>query len=92
VVECGGELAVPVANQELEPPGPAAGAHEQVAGLLGGPGSGRMRGDAQDVHGPGLDLRHEQHVQALGQHGIGMQEVTGKNAGCLGGQELPPYR
>jgi hypothetical protein len=41
-VERGGELAVPVANQEVEPAGPLAEVHEEVAGLLGGPGSGRM--------------------------------------------------
>jgi hypothetical protein len=51
-----------------------------------------MRGDAQDVRGPGLDLQHEQHVQALEQHGVDVQEITGKDAGCLGYQELPPGR
>ena len=69
---------------------PYAEPEGEVAGLLGGPGSGWMRGDAQDVHGPGPDLQHEQHVQALEQHRVDMQEVTGENAGSLGGQELPP--
>jgi hypothetical protein len=39
-VECGGELAVPVADQEPEPSEVVAEVHEQVAGLLGNPGSG----------------------------------------------------
>ena len=34
-VERGGELAVPVADQEPEPVGVLAEVHEQVAGLLG---------------------------------------------------------
>jgi hypothetical protein len=54
--------------------------HEQVAGLLNGPGSRQVRGDAQDVHGAGLDLHHNQHVQASQQHGIDMQEVTREDA------------
>ena len=72
--------------------GPLAEVHQEVAGLLGGPGSGRMGGDAQDVHGPGLDLHHEQDVQALEQHGVDVQEVARQDAGRLGGQELPPGR
>ena len=51
-----------------------------------------MGSHAQDVHGTGLDLHHEQDIQALEQHGAGMQEITGEDAGCLGGQELPPRR
>jgi hypothetical protein len=51
-----------------------------------------VRGDAQDVHGPSLDLHYEQHIQALQQHGIDVQEIAGEDAGCLGGQELPPSR
>jgi hypothetical protein len=43
----------------------------------GGPGSGRVGGDAEDVHGPGLDLHHEQDIQAPQQHGIDVQEVAG---------------
>ena len=38
----------------------------------------------------GLDLHHEQDVQALEEHGVNMQEVTRQNPGRLGGQELPP--
>jgi hypothetical protein len=42
--------------------------HEKVAGLLGGPGSGRMSGDAQDVHGPGLDLHDEEDMHTPERH------------------------
>src|SRR2546430_12582690 len=57
----------PVTDQEPEAARALAEVHEKVAGLLGGPGSGRVRGDAQDVHGPSLDLHYEQHIQALQQ-------------------------
>jgi hypothetical protein len=66
--------------------------HEQVTGLLGGPRPGRVSGDTQDVHPPGLDFHHEQDVQALEEHGVNIQEVTRQDRGCLGGQELPPGR
>jgi hypothetical protein len=48
-----------------------------------------MGGHAQDVHGPGLDVHHEQDIKALEQHGVDVQEVTGKDARCLNGEELP---
>ena len=48
-----------------QPAGALADVRQEVAGLLGSPGSGRMGGDAQDVHGAGLDLHHEQDIQAL---------------------------
>jgi hypothetical protein len=92
LVEFPGELAVPVADQEPEAASPLAEVHQEAAGLLGGPGPLRMSGDARDVHRPGLDLHHEQDINALEQHGIDVKEVAGEDAGDLGGQELPPGR
>ncbi len=83
-------------SASTRPPSPRSSAlariHEQVAGSLGGPGPARMSCHADDVHGPGLDLHHEQDIKAMRQHGAGVQEVTGQDAGCLGGRELPPRR
>jgi hypothetical protein len=42
------------------------------------------------MHRHGLDLHHEQHVHALEQDGIDVQEVAGQDAVCLSFQELPP--
>jgi hypothetical protein len=42
-----------------------------------------MRGDAQDMHPPGADLHHEEHVQAAEEHGVNMQEVTRQDPGRL---------
>jgi hypothetical protein len=44
------------------------------------------------VHRPGLGLHHEQHVHALEQHGVDVQEVAGQDARRPGFQELPPRR
>jgi len=52
LIERRSELAVAVADQEPEGAGAITEVYEQVAGLLGGPGPGRVRGDAQDVDGP----------------------------------------
>ncbi len=82
-VERRGELAVPVTDQE--PDGALAQVHEKVAGLLDGPGSGRMGGNAQDVHGPRLDLHDEEDIHTTEQHGIDLQEVAGQDAGRLAG-------
>ena len=48
-VEGGGELAGAVADEEPERGGPVVKVHQEVAGLLGGPGSGRMAGRPEDV-------------------------------------------
>ena len=79
------ELGVPVTDQEPEPAGALAEVHEKVAGLPDGPGSGRIGGNAQDVHGPGLDLHDEQDMHTAEQHGIDRQEVAGQDAGRLAG-------
>ena len=75
-----------------QPAGTFAEVHEQVTGLLGSPRPGRVSGDTQDVHPPGLDFHHEQDVQAPEEHGVNEQEVTRQDRGRLGGQELPPGR
>ena len=49
-VKGGGEFAVPVADQEPEPIAAFAEVHQQVAGLLGDPGAGRMGSDHGKVH------------------------------------------
>src|SRR5215467_1396483 len=48
LIECRGELAVSVADQEPEAACPVTEIHEQVAGLLGGPGSGGV-GPYRDI-------------------------------------------
>jgi hypothetical protein len=65
--------------------------HSQVPGLLGRPGLGRVASHAQDMDGPGLDLHHEQDIQALQQHSVHVQKVTCQDAGRLSGQELPLF-
>jgi hypothetical protein len=92
LVEHGGEFAVAVADQEFEPGSPLTEIHEKVARLLGGPRTGWVSGDAENVHPPGVDLHHEQDVQALEEHGVNVQEIARQDPGRLEGQELTPGR
>ena len=64
--------------------------HQQVAGLLGDPGSGRVGGDANDVDLPSGQFQEEQHVDALEDHGVEGAEVAGEDGVGLGGEELLP--
>jgi hypothetical protein len=43
-----------------------------------------MSSGAHDVHCPCLDVHHEQHVHALEEHVIDVQEVAGHDRACLG--------
>ena len=91
-VEGGGELAVPVADQEPEPVGAIAEIHQQVAGLLGDPGPGRVCGDPGEVHAATLVLDHDQNVEAAQEDGVDVGEVDREDRVSLGGEELSPGR
>ena len=52
-VEGCGEPGVAIADEEPEPPAGIVEVHGEVAGQLGQPSAGRVRGDAEDVHAAG---------------------------------------
>ena len=65
--------------------------HDEVAGLLGGPGPVGVRGDAEDVQVAVADLEHEQDVEpSQRERAVDVEEVDGEHAGGLCAQELPP--
>ncbi len=64
-IERRGELAGAVADEEPEAGGAVVEVHQQVAGLLGGPGSGRMPRRSEDVHVAVSDFQGEEHVDPL---------------------------
>jgi hypothetical protein len=63
-VECGGELGVPVPDQELQAARLVFEVHQQVAGLLSHPFTRGVGGDAGQVHPAGAVLDEEQYAQA----------------------------
>jgi hypothetical protein len=71
---------------------PLAEGKSKVAGLLHCPVPGRVRGDAAQVHSTATVLDEYQHVDALQQHGVHVQEIDREDPGGLGCQELPPRR
>ena len=90
VVKGGGELAVSVTDQEPKLLGAVGEVHEQVAGLLGGPGPRRVRGDPGDVHAAAVVLAHDQDVEAAQEDGVDVREVDGEDGVVLRVQELSP--
>ena len=64
-VERGGELAGSVADEEPEGGGAVVEVHQQVAGLLGGPGSGWMACRPEDVHVAAADFGGERRRRSV---------------------------
>jgi hypothetical protein len=59
-IEGSGELGIPVADQEAEGADLVTEVCQKVAGSLGGPSRGRVRGHTEQVDPPGVDFHHEQ--------------------------------
>ena len=78
-VEGGGELGVPIADQEPEATAGVVEVHDQVAGLLGEPGAGGVGGDAEDVHPSGDVLDREEHVEPAQGDGVDVKQVAGED-------------
>jgi len=64
--------------------------HEQVAGLLGQPGSGRVRGHVEDVDAAGGEFDDEERVEAVQGDRVEVEQVAGQDAVGLGVEELRP--
>jgi hypothetical protein len=66
--------------------------HEQIAGLLGDPGTGGVGGNPGDVHAAGAVLDHDEEVEAAEEDGVDVGEVDREDRVGLRGQELSPGR
>ena len=65
--------------------------HQQVAGLLGGPGSGRVAGRPEDVDVAAADFQGEEHVDPFqGDRAVDVEEVHGQHGRGLRAQEPSP--
>ena len=90
-IERGGELAGAVAGEEPERGGTVVEVHQQVAGLLGSPGAGRLAGRFEEVHVAAANLEGEEDVDPFqGDRAVDVEEVHGQHAGGLSAQEPPP--
>ena len=76
--------AVVVADEESEAPPGVVEVHEQVAGLLGHPGAGRVGGDTQDVHPAGGVLDDEERIQSVQGDGVEVKQVASQDRVRLG--------
>jgi hypothetical protein len=91
-VEGGGELAVTVTDEEPEVSVGVVEVHEQVAGQLREPGSGRMGGDAEDVDAAGGVLDDEERVEPVQCDRVEVEQVAGHDGLGLRVEELGPGR
>jgi hypothetical protein len=64
-VEDAGELAVAVPDQEREACQTVVEVHQEIARLLSDPGTGGVRGDAEEVDAAGGVLHDEQHIEPV---------------------------
>jgi hypothetical protein len=88
----GGELAGAISDQEPELSRAVTEVHQQVACLLGYPGPGRVRGDAQQMHTAGGMLDYEQNIEPVPQQRVDAEEIGGQNAPGLSTQQFSPAR
>jgi hypothetical protein len=77
-VERGGELGVAIADEESEASAGVVEVHEQVAGLLGDPGAGGVRGDPGDVDAAAAVLDGHEHVEAAQEDRVDVREVEAR--------------
>jgi hypothetical protein len=64
LVEEAGELGVAVADKEAACRHPFTDRHEEVAGLLGDPGAGRVGGHPGKMDAASIEFDQEQHIEA----------------------------
>jgi hypothetical protein len=81
---------IAVADQEPEPVGAVAKVHEQVAGLLGHPGSGGVGSDPGDVYTSAGVLDDDEDVEAAQEDCVDVGEVNREDRLGLGAEELLP--
>ena len=83
-VEGCGELGVAIADEEPESPAGVVEVHGEVAGQLGQPRSGRVRGDAEEVHAASDVLDDEEDIQPAQGDGVEVKQVAGQDPVRLG--------
>jgi hypothetical protein len=91
-VEGRAELGVAIPDQKPEPGRSVTKLHQQVAGGLHDPVSGRVGGDPGQVHPAMLVLDDEQRIQLAQPLGVHGEEVHGQRPRRLRAQELHPAR
>jgi len=86
------ESGVAVPEDELDGGEAVGEVHQQVAGGLGCPCSGRVRADPEQMCSAGTVLDRDQDVDPSERDGVYVQEVHGEDGFGLCGEELAPGR
>src|SRR5262245_2427619 len=88
LVEAGAERALAIVDEESRPLEQVGEA--EVAGLLGDPAAGRVRGAACELDAPAAYLEKEQHAEAAERDRLDGEEIARQRGGRLLAQERPP--
>ncbi|HTF48279.1 MAG TPA: hypothetical protein VK735_12590 [Pseudonocardia sp.] len=83
-------IGVPIADQEPEVLAGFLQVHGEVAGQLGQPDAGRVRGDAEDADLAGGVFDDEERVEPGQGDGVDVEQVAGEDGVGLGSEELAP--
>src|SRR5665213_3633258 len=89
LVEAGRELGVAIADQELDRLCTLGELIGQIPGLLGHPGTRRMRRHSRHIRPAGIELDEEKDVEPPQEHS---EEIAGQHRRSLSSQELGPCR
>lgn len=89
-IEGGGELGVPVTDEEAKRADPFAEVHQQVTGYLSGPGRSRMSGHTGQMHPAGAHFHDKQDIEPAQCDGVQGEEVGGQQPSGLSAQESSP--
>jgi hypothetical protein len=89
-IKGGGELAVPVTDQEAKRADPLAEVHQQSTGGLGGPGCGRMRSHPEQMYLAGAHFYDKKDLEPAQRDGVQGEEVGGQQPHGLSTQERSP--
>ena len=90
VVEAAAELGVAIVDQQAQRLLPNVDRHQQVARLLGCPGTGRVRGAGDELDPAALEREEEEHVDPLQPGGLDGEEIAGERRRRVPAEEVAP--
>jgi hypothetical protein len=90
VIEAAAELGVAIVDEEAKRLPAIVDRHEQVARLLGDPGTCWVRGAGDELDPAALERDEEEHVDPFQPGRLDTEEITGERRRSVLAEEVPP--